>query len=262
VFTRSEFRLGFGDPFLAVSRDRQFPAGLGWLFVGPSGPHVIAAAAKLLARLHDSLEPFSVDLDPRWARAQEPGSLGDRLYRRQILGQALDLIAREAPGVLFATPPLALELGRLLSRPERDAVRGVHLGGMALCIEEYRTIRELYRRAVVLPGYGNSMFGLLMGGSDPEEAHLDYFPLPGRLHVQVVSEASGQPDLDQPLGPGGTGRVVLSRLDRSCFLPNLVERDRATVAGAGPRALRQGLLALGLRDPHPVAEREARRGLY
>ena len=262
VFTTSEFQQAFGDPFLAVSRKRLFPTRLGWLFVGPSGPHVIASAAKLLARLHDSMEPFSVDLDPRWARAQEPGSLGDRLYRQQILDQALDLIEREAPGVLFTTPPLALELGRLLHGRQTEAVRGVHLGGLAVSAEAYQGIRELFPQAVVLPGYGNSMFGLAMGGSDPEATQLDYFPLPGRLHVQVVCEASGQPNLERPLGPGETGRVVLSRLDSSFFLPNLVERDRATVVAAGPCELRAGLSPLGVRDPHPVTERESKRGLY
>ena len=265
VFTAEEFAEGFGTPYMMASEARSFPRRGSWLFVGPSGPHVIAQASRLLARLHGALEPFSVDLDPRWARAQAPGSLGDRLYREHVLDQALGIIVRESPAVVFTTPPLALALGEAMTEAQRDLIRGIHLGGMALSGEVYAEIKATFSRAVVLPGYGNSMFGLLIEGREPVEGeplHLDYFPLPGRMVVQVVDDSGGAADLERPLGPGETGRVVFSRLDESFLLPNLVERDRATVICAAEEVTALGLAAHGVRDPHPVVESQATRGLY
>ncbi|MBI4880679.1 MAG: hypothetical protein HY812_13625 [Planctomycetes bacterium] len=267
VFTQQEFEEAFGAPFLAAGSPRGFPRGGGWLFIGPSGPHVIGQAARLLARLHGSLEPFSVDLDPRWARAQAPGSLGERLYREHVLSQALDVMERERPEVIFATPPLALELARALPRERREAVRGVHLGGMAMSGATYAEIRGLFPRALVLPGYGNSMFGLLMEARAPQAdaagaLHLDYFPLAGRLLVTVVADGPDGADLSHPLPPGGAGRVVLSRLDESFFLPNLVERDQATAIAANAEVTALGFAAVGVRDPEPLVAEQAQRGLY
>ncbi len=267
VFTPSEFEEAFGAPFLAAGVARGFPRGGGWLFIGPSGPHVIGQAARLLARLHGALEPFSVDLDPRWARAQAPGSLGEKLYREHVLAQALDVMERERPQVLFATPPLALALARALPEERRAAVRGIHLGGMAVSGAAYAEIRALFPRALVLPGYGNSMFGLLMEVREPAPGehgalHLDYFPLAGRLLVAVVADGPDGADLSRPLPAGGAGRVVMSRLDESFFLPNLIERDRATAIAAGPEALARGFAPLGVRDPEPIAAEQAERGLY
>jgi hypothetical protein len=267
VFTPAEFEAGFGTPFFAVSEPRGFPRGGGWLFVGPSGPHVIAQAARLLARGHGALEPFAVDLDPRWARAQTPGSLGSRLYGQHVLDQALDLLAREPIQVLFVTPPLAQELAGALSATARRAIRGIHLGGLAVDGATLAALGDAFPEAVLLPGYGNSLLGILMQVDAPAPRadgglDLDYYPLAGRLQVSVVREAGGVPRLDEPVAPGEEGRVVLARLDESFLLANLVERDVATRVAAPPAAQALGFAPLGLRNPRPSVAEQATHGLY
>jgi len=266
VFTRDELEAAFGAPFLAVSAARGFPRGGSWLFVGPSGPHVIGRAARLLARLHGAAEPFSVDLDPRFARAQAPGSLGERLYREHVVAQARDILAREPVDVLFTTPPLAVALSRALSPTLRGRLSGIHLGGMTVAPAAYRAIRETFPRAVILPAYGNSLFGILVEPVAPDLApagtdggagvDLDYFPLPGRLVVTVVDDAGRE------VAPGRRGRVCLTRLDESFLIVGHVERDVATRIAAGPVALALGLAPLGIRNPAPAAPEQAGRGLY
>lgn len=263
VFTRDEFGEAFGRPFSAVSGALGFPRDTGWLFMGPSGPHIIAQSARLLAKLHGALEPFAVDLDPRWARAQASGSLGARLYLEHVLDQAFDIIAREGVGVLFITPALALALAQVLSPAQRETILGIHLGGMPLSRDDLDAIRSDFPRAVVLPGYGNSLFGLMMPARAPGPGgELDYFPLPGRLQLKVVAQRHGEPDLACPVALGERGRVVLSRLDESFLLPNFVERDEATWVPADARALALGLALFGLRDPRPVISEQMTSGLY
>ncbi len=257
VFTPAEFEEAFGRPFLAASLERGFPRGGNWLFVGPSGPHAIGQAARLLARLHRSLEPFSVDLDPRWARAQEPGSLGASVYLSHVIDQALDVVARETIDVLFTTPPLALALAGAMPEPTRHAIRGVHLGGMVLGGAAYAAIRKAFPQAIVLPGYGNSLFGILVEAIPPgPDLHADYFPLPGRLVVRVVGEDGRE------VAPGEEGRVSITRLDESVLIVDHRERDVATRIDGGPPVAALGLVPSGVRDPRPLAPDEAHRGIY
>ncbi len=266
AFAPEDLLACFGEPFLAAARARGFPAGGRWLYVGPSGPHVMGKAAALFARLLGSLEPFAVDFDPRWARAQVPGSLGERVYLEHVLDQALDVLARERADVLFTTPPVALALGEALDAPARGALRGIHLGGMALAPEAYRALRAAFPAAVVLPGYGNSAFGVLMEAADPRGAagpwHLDYLARPGGPLVRVVEETDGDVRLDRDAADGAVGRVVMSRFDDVFFLPNSVERDRAEALPASPELAARGWCARGVRDPRPVVAAEREGGLY
>ncbi len=267
VFTRDEFVEAFGAPYMAASAARGFPTGGEWLFVGPSGPHVIARAAELLAHLHGALAPYAIDLDPRWARAQVPGSIGARLYTRHVVEQVLDVLDRERVDTLFLTPPIALALGEELAAAARRRIRGIHLGGLPVTSQARTAIETAFPSAVVLAGYGNSMFGLLIEATQPTPAadgtlpH-DYFPLPGRLVVRVVPDADGTPRLDREVTTGERGRVVLSRLDRSFLVVNHVERDRATRVAAAPDVLALGLSPFGVRDPFPVVQTQAVVGLY
>ena len=266
VYTAEELDAAFVAPYMAVSASRGFPTGGEWLFVGPTGPHVIGRTSQLLARSHGAMAPYAVDLDPRWARAQVEGSFGRIHYTRHVLTQALDVLDRENVTVLFVTPPLALALATELDGARRERIAGIHLGGMAVASDAYAAIRAAFPRAVVLPGYGNSMFGLLIEAGEPEPdadgtLHLDYAGLPGRLLVRVVPDDDGAPDVSRTVGLGERGRVVLSRLDRSFLVVNHVERDRATRI-ATPHAAHHGLCAEGVRDPYPVVAKQAIEGLY
>jgi len=250
VFTPEEFEQGFGAPFLAASRVRGFPRGGRWLYAGPSGPHIIGQAARLLARCHGCLEPFCVDLDPRWARSQS--GVGARLYAEHVLCQVLDLFAREHPDVLFLTPPLLVALSEELSTTERASVRGIHLGGLPLEPGQRARFQEAFPQAVILPGYGNSLLGLLSEVAAPTGDELDYFALEGRLVVEVCAEDAEGVRLGEAVAPGERGRVVAHRLDRSFFLPNLVERDSATRVEAPAHVQALGFAACGVRDPGPA----------
>jgi thienamycin biosynthesis protein ThnN len=262
VYSPGEFVDAFGIPFTAVGDRVGFPRGGAWLFVGPSGPHVIGQAARLLARMHDAHEPFAVDLDPRFARALEPDSIGARLYREHVVAQALDLLAREPIDVLFTTPPLVLAIADALPEARRGAIRGIHLGGMAIDETLSRETRRRFPNAVVLPAYGNSLFGIVPAVElDPQ--HLDYAPLSGRVILDVVVEDGARDGRSwRRASPGETGRVSFSRLDRTTFLPNVLERDLATCVATPPSLRDRGFAATTIRDPRPIEPARATRGLY
>ena len=233
VYRPSEFTAAFVDSWERAADLRGFPRGANWLFVGPSGPHVIGQSARAMARRLGSCEPFSVDCDVRWIKRQTAGSLGFTLYLDHVLDQALNVIRTQSIEVLFITPPLLLALAGRMSGEERNRIRGIHLGGMALTAADSETIRgQLFPQAVVLPGYGNSLVGVLFEHTPP---------LPGEPPTYVVDDPAlwlqlvpwhpqapeQDPDLALTLRPGQRGRVVAHRLDPSFLLLNLVERDTA-----------------------------------
>lgn len=49
LFLREEFDAAFVAPFLAAAALIGFPRNVHWLFIGPSGPHVIGKAARACA---------------------------------------------------------------------------------------------------------------------------------------------------------------------------------------------------------------------
>jgi hypothetical protein len=235
VYRPAEFAAAFVDSWERAANLRDFPRGGNWLFVGPSGPHVIGQSARAMARSLASLEPFSVDCDVRWVKRQAPGSLGFTLYLDHVLDQAMNVLSTQSIEVLFITPPLLLALADRMNDAQRERIRGIHLGGMALTAADSEAIRHrLFPQAVVLPGYGNSLLGVLF-------EHVP--PLPGEsptyvaddpaLWLQLIALQKDNPiaaDLGVTLKPGQRGRVVAHRLDPSFLLLNMVERDTACYA--------------------------------
>jgi hypothetical protein len=63
---------------------------------------------------------------------------------------------------------------------------------------------------------------------------------------------------------GERGRVAFHRLDESCLLTGVLERDEAEVAPLSSEAVALGACGVGLRDPRPPAALEGRLriGLY
>src|SRR5260370_15578618 len=109
---------------------------------------------------------------------------------------------------------------------QREAIRGIHYGGMSMTPETVNDFRATFPQAVHLAGYGNTLFGVVMEVEDAPRQALDYFPLGERLGFHVV----GPPaiDAEEPwppplLGRGGTGRVLFHRLDESCLLVGVIE---------------------------------------
>jgi thienamycin biosynthesis protein ThnN len=267
AYRDDEFQAAFVTPFLKAARATGFPQGEPWLWVGPSGPHVIGKAVRELARQTGSMDPFSVDFDPRWAKKLADGSMGRRRYLDHVTAQALDVLEREDVGVLFTTPPTLAALAERMTDRQREMVRGVHYGGMSMTPETVNGFRAAFSNAVHLSGYGNTLFGVLMEITDRPRQFLDYFPLAGRVRFHVVrppeegsTSAWPPPECER----GETGRVLFHRLDESCLLVGVVERDEAERVPPTAEALALGCDAGGLRDPRPPAAlgNKLQLGLY
>ena len=263
AYRDDEFQAAFITPFLRVARATDFPRGAPWLWVGPSGPHIIGKAVRELARQTGNMDPFSVDFDPRWAKRLAGGSFARQRYLDHVTAQALDVLEREDVGVLFTTPPTLAALLRRMSDRQREAILGVHYGGLSMTAEALNGFRAAFPRAVHLAGYGNTLFGVVMEAADGPRHALDYFPLADRVRFEVVgpAEDGGWPPERER---GQTGLVLFHRLDESCLLVGVVERDEAGRIPPSPEAVALGGGADGLRDPRPPAALDARLqlGLY
>ena len=253
AYRDDEFQAAFVEPFLRAAAATGFPRGLPWLWLGPSGPHIIGKVVRALARQSGCMDPFSVDFDPRWAKRLAEGSLARQRYLDHVTDQALDVLAREEVGVLFSTPPALAALGRRLSDRQREAIRGIHYGGMSMTAAEVNGFRAAFPNTVHLSGYGNTLFGVVMEVEDRPRVALDYFPLGERLRCHVVGTPAAEGDWPPPvLAEGSTGRVLFHRLDESCLLVGVIERDEAELVAASPPARALGA-GNGLRNPRPPA---------
>jgi hypothetical protein len=124
---------------------------------------------------------------------------------------------------------------------------------MSMTADEVNAFRSAFPNAVHLAGYGNTLFGVVMEVADEPRQALDYFPLGAeRLCLHVVEETpAGWPP--RVLGPGQTGRVLFHRLDESCLLVGVVERDVAERIAPSSAARRLGA-GEGLRNPRSAPE--------
>ncbi len=244
VFSRSEFQAAFVEPFVRVAEASGFPCGGLWLWVGPSGPHVIGQAAVACAAAMDSPQPFAIDFDPRWFRKLPAESLARERYLSHLIEQAIDVISCEPVSVLFTTPAILQRLAGRMTAEQRERVRGVHYGGMRVEPELLKSAQTVwFSKAVHLVGYGNSLFGVCMELGGAPERQLRYHPLGVRHQVCV----------------GCDGRVWMSRLDSTVLIANLRERDIAGVVSA-PGSPWDGF-GPGVEDPRPDAQRVAPQSL-
>jgi hypothetical protein len=268
AYRDDEFQAAFVAPFLRVAEATGFPRGVPWLWVGPSGPHIIGKVVRELARQTGGMDPFSVDFDPRWAKRLAEGSTARQRYLEHITNQALDVLRREEVGVLFITPPALSALAARLSDGQREAIRGIHYGGMSLTPETVNDFRAAFPRAVHLAGYGNTLFGVVMEVADAYRLAMDYYPLGDRVRFHVADwpqdgEAHGKwpPGLRER---GQSGRVLFHRLDESCLLVGVLERDQAEPVAPSPAAVALGSHTDGLRNPQapPTLVGRLQVGLY
>jgi len=262
AYLPDEFQRAFVEPFVEVAQRSGFPQGETWLFLGPSGPHIIGRAVRHLARRLDSPEPWYVDFDPRWAKKLASGSLAARRYLEHVVEQARQCLAREEISVLFATPPVLDGLAQRMSDAERERIRGVHYGGLPVHAARLNALREIFPHAVHLSGYGNTLFGCAMEVEDVDRRAIDYFPFGERLRFDVApAEACvGRDDCDEP---ASRGQLMFHRFDRSMLLVNVLERDWAELVGPSDAARRAGCRGAGIRDPRPAQKQSGLKlGLY
>jgi hypothetical protein len=254
VHRQDEFHQAFVAPFVAAADRVNFPRGENWLFVGPSGPHIIGKAAAACARALGSPDPFTIDLDPRWAKKLPPGTLGWRRYLDHVETQAMTILQSQRIGVLFSTPIVLESLADRIDEPRRYAVRGLHLGGVAVTAGQRANFAASFPNAVVLAGYGNSLFGMMPEiGFTPEQG-ICYAPYGDRLSVRIVplDGGSGEQRLREDILPGERGQVVISRFDETQLILNMMERDSAVRLQAGPHDCGPGFGPCAFADPRPI----------
>ena len=277
VFSPQEFHDAFIAPWLKAVAEHNFPKGGRWLFVGPGGPHIIDRSARAMARSLGSLEPFTVDCDVRWIKRQAKGSMGLKLYLDHVLAQAANIIRQQEISTLFTTPPLLVALAEVMRPDQKEQILGIHTGGMNLEPQTALELQTHFPHAVLLPGYGNSLFGVTFpqisdgqgSGSEaesraprtPERMQDDVFLVQDpALWLQLApipeNEQAAQ-DLITGVAPGQRGRVILHRLDPSFLILNLAERDTAVAV-----ACAKGEIGLSRIAPLQFATPLDRQGVY
>ncbi|MBI5375094.1 MAG: hypothetical protein HZA77_06635 [Candidatus Schekmanbacteria bacterium] len=259
-----EFRAAFSDFFRVIALSRNFPGHLNWLFAGPSGPHIIYRSAIDMAVSFGSMQPFAIDFDPRWAKKLPHGSMPFERYRAHILEQALRVIHIQNIGILFSTPDLAIAIGEAMHPLKRNRIRGIHIGGLPLTPESYEKIEALFHNAVIIPGYGNTLFGLTLEiEPHDKDYNVVYYPPGPRLIIDIcdLTDSRRMKKTDY----GKRGRVVAHRLDEAFFIPNLIERDSAVRMDQKAVCTSPLDVQDGIQNPMPAAdyrENYIQEGLY
>lgn len=254
VYLEKDFTAAFVTPFVAAAQAIRFPENVNWLYIGPSGPHIIGKAARACAVAMGSVDPFMVDFDPRWVRKLAPGSMGRTRYMEHVLHQAEQVLESQDIGVLFSTPPVLESLAGRLHENVRNSIRGIHLGGMAASPDFWQQLtRVWFPNAVSMAGYGNSLAGVCPQLSATAEGLPLYFPHGERLYL----------DIDATLD-GAYGPVVFHRIEESALLPHVVERDVAQRVYRNADTALSGFHLAGIANPGPPAADEALtgQGLY
>ena len=229
AYTREDFQRNFVEPFLAsIGTDEALFRGP-WLYAGPTGPHAIGHAADACAEALSGFGAYRIDLDSRWLHKLEPGVARER-YLSHVIDQCLDVFATRPVSVLFSTPPLLRRLAEALDKDLREAVSGIHWGGVPATAKEISALAHAYPSARLHSGFGNSLVGLF-----PELGHANGVPIygyAGGSHGFEVLDEDGQPS---PLGE--VGWLSLSRKDACMNFRKLRDRDRVRVLPLGNGSL-------------------------
>ena len=253
-----EFVQAFITPFVIAAKHLKFPTRAQWLFVGPSGPHIIGKVIGALANAMESADPFTIDLDPLWVRRLEPGSFARQRYLTHIIDQTMRVINAQSIGVLFSTPPVIEALALEMSQAQRHGIGAIHFGGMQLTSQQLAKIACDFPHALLLAGYGNTLMGCCLELDAPSNrSHLDYYPFGDRLILEIVDQDG------HPVPDGDEGRVRFTRLDDGFLIVSMRERDlaRRVALIKNPPS---GYASHGIRDPHPPKTKDTRLvgGLY
>lgn len=244
AYRNDDLHAAFVAPFVSAASALGFPWRQCWLFVGPSGPHVIGRVVPHLARALGSAEPFSVDFDPRWANQLAPESFARERYLAHVVDQAMAIVDRQEITVLFTTPPMLRAMASRMTDGQRKTIRAVHYGGLPISPQAMsRFQQEVFPRAVHLSGYGNTLFGCCLELSTELGREIDYFPHGDRLVLEVVNERG------ERVSDGESGTVRFTRLDESMLIVRMIERDVAESVSCPDRAP-HGFHLPGVRNPH------------
>ena len=269
AYVEEDFRRAFVEPFVSAAAATGFPREENWLFIGPSGPHIIGKAARACANRLGSMDPFAVDFDPRWVKKMKPGSMGHSRYLEHVVQQALEVLRAQDIGVLFTTPSVLTVLGERMTQAQRLRIRGVHYGGLALTRDRYHGFRQdMFPDAVHLSGYGNTLFGMCPELFAVEPRPIDYYPQGNRLVIRLIPKCENGVRHNARLGEsvdyGERGQIMFHRLDPSGLIVNMLERDSAERIPPPQGLDSTGFRQDGFRNPEPLphTEKQLKTGLY
>lgn len=265
VYQEHEFIQAFVDPFLVAARRIGFPKGHHWLYVGPSGPHIIGRAARYCARHQGDPEPFTIDFDPRWFRNLPLKSFLRKRYLDHVLNQSLQIFESQSIGILFSTPPILHQLSIHMRPRLKERIAGIHFGGMPVSMELRERLSESFPNAVLLSGYGNTLFGMAPELAFSYSDGIDYYPYSHRMVYRIIP--FDNPDntsdrLECTVPYGEQGQVLAHRFDETQFIPNMIERDSAIRIPPLPDD--KEFYVDGLRNPNPIRSESIQptEGLY
>ena len=265
AYFEDEFHAAFVEPFLSVSNgESAFNNGY-WLWLGPGGPHIIGKAARQIAQNTTGCDVFSVDFDPRWYRALTQGTIARKRYLEHLVEQATQIIRQQNIRYMFSTPVMLVELISVMQEEQRQAIEFIYLGGMSVAAATMNELGEAFPNAQLLSGYGNTLFGVSheLAPHRPDNQLPVYFPPAERIGIRVVSMDEDKTDserLRRVVAFDERGQIVMHRLDQSCFLANVMERD----SGIRVAAASNGNNRDGIKDPQPIQTKQfiVENGIY
>lgn len=243
VYRNDEFYDAFIRPFLIAANLCNFPSKGHWIWIGPSGPHLIGKAARLCAAAQGQPDPFSVDFDPRWARKLPRHSIAFSRYMDHILDQSLRIFHSQNIEIIFTTPVVINKLGEVLSLSQRSKIKGIHYGGMASTSKDRLNWKEMFPNAVLLAGYGNTLFGMapeIQFTQQERTDQLTYYPIGHRLWFEAERTTDSKPS-----------RLTFSRFDETQLILRAPERDQATIIHPPTEARDYDIHYCGIENPEP-----------
>lgn len=251
AYSPEEFETAFVSPFVDAAAHVGFPAGGHWLYVGPSGPHIIGRAARSIALATGAREPYMVDFDARWARRLPADSFAARRYLAHVVEQALAVVHTQPITHLFSTPPVLKSLALQMNEAERERILGVHYGGVTIEAEDMVQLQSgAFPRARHLSGYGNTLFGCCLELDATLGREPTYYPRGDRLILGICRDENDATSIDYA-ATGETARCVFTRLDETMLIVNMLERDETTIVPP-PADTPAGFHTNGARAPRPV----------
>lgn len=199
-----------------------------WLFIGPSGPHIVGRSMGRLAKLRGS-SCFYIDFDPRWVRKciKEKDHITATKYVTHLIQQIKDIIEEQSIKVLFVTPSV---LETIISDVQlfnivQKKIKGLIWSGTSLPAESIKYLKKILPNTVVIGLYGNTLMGI--AGQKPfqdiDQYQAIFYPFFPYSIVDVVQfdDPTHNVDFYQ------VGQVKVTLLTKEMFIPNNLERDQA-----------------------------------
>ena len=239
-------------------RARGYPEGGHWLYLGPTGPHILGEMVRRQAARRGGIR-FTIDIDPRWVKrciAENRCDEAER-YAEHLIDQSAHILRSQDVRVLVTTPPLLTRLAR------RDAlvdlinskIAAISWSGASMDPDTRYLLRTEVFPGVKLYGtYGSTM---ILGGvpervTAPDEDIVIFDTFSPYIMFSVVDRETGE-----AVRYGDRGQVVMHHVSKSFLLPNNLERDLATCVAPPPGQMGDSVAEVGplpVFDDQPVIE--------